>query len=81
MFNKKKKIPDGFTGICHLYYFSGCAMALVLTQPLTEMSIRNIFWGRSGRWLWLATLPPSCADCLSIWEPQPTGTPWASPGL
>jgi hypothetical protein len=20
------------------------------------------------------TLPPSCADCLEIWEPQPPGT-------
>jgi hypothetical protein len=23
----------------------------------------------------LTTLPPSCADCLEIWEPQPPGTP------
>jgi hypothetical protein len=22
----------------------------------------------------LTTLPPSCADCLEIWEPQPPGT-------
>jgi hypothetical protein len=22
----------------------------------------------------LTTLPPSCADCLEIWEPQPSGT-------
>jgi hypothetical protein len=21
-------------------------------------------------------LPPSCADCLEIWEPQPPGTLW-----
>jgi hypothetical protein len=25
----------------------------------------------------LTTLPPSCADCLKIWEPQPPGTPMA----
>jgi len=56
-------------------------MALVLTQPLTEMSIWNIFWGRGGRWLWLTALPHSCADCLEIWEPQPPGTLWAIPGL
>ena len=24
------------------------------------------------------TLPPSSADCLEIWKPQPTGTLWAS---
>ena len=30
--------------------------------------------GKGGRCLWLTTLPPSCADCLEIWEPQPPGT-------
>jgi len=30
--------------------------------------------GKSGRCLGLTTLPPSCADCLEIWEPQPLGT-------
>jgi hypothetical protein len=31
------------------------------TQPLTEMSTRNIFWGsKDGRCVVLTTLPPSC---------------------
>ena len=46
-------------------------MALGLTQPLTEMSTRNTSYG--GRCTGLTTLPPSCADCLKIWEPQPPG--------
>jgi len=25
--------------------------------------------GKGGRCVWLTTLPPSCADCLEIWEP------------
>ena len=29
----------------------------------------------------LTTLPPSSADCLEIWEPQPPGTLRACPGL
>ena len=29
----------------------------------------------------LTTLPPSCADCLELWEPQPPGAPRACPGL
>ena len=29
---------------------------------------------------WLTTLPPSCADCLEIWQPQPSGTLRACPG-
>ena len=50
-------------------------MALGLTQPLTEISTRNISWGsKGGRCVVLATLPPSCADCLEIWEPPPPGT-------
>jgi len=36
--------------------------------------------GKGGRCVGL-TLPPSCADCLEIWEPQPLGTLWGCPGL
>jgi hypothetical protein len=48
------------------------------TQPLTEMSTRNI---SRGRCVGLTTLPPSCVDCLEIWEPQTPGTLRACPGL
>jgi hypothetical protein len=37
-------IPDGVTGIFYLYNLSGHTMALGSTQPLTEMSNRNISW-------------------------------------
>ena len=56
-----------------------CTMALGLTHPVTEMSTRNISLGVKA--VGLITLPPSCADCLEIWEPQPPGTLWACPGL
>jgi len=36
-------------------------MTLGSTQPLTEMSTRNISWGKSGRCLGLTILPPSYA--------------------
>jgi hypothetical protein len=39
------------------------------TKPATEISTRNI------------SLPPWCADCLKIWEPQPPGTLRACQGL
>jgi len=29
--------------------------------------------GEGGRCLRLTNLPPSCADCLEIWEAQPPG--------
>jgi hypothetical protein len=38
-------IPDGVIGIFRLYNPSDRTMALGLTQPLTEMSTRNISWG------------------------------------
>jgi hypothetical protein len=68
-------IPDSVIGIFHWYNPSGRTMALRYIQPLTEMSTRNISWGgKDSRWIRLTTLPPSCADCLEIWKPQPTGT-------
>jgi hypothetical protein len=63
---------DGVTGIFHSHNSSSCTMALGLTQPLT-----GIFPGGKGsQCVVLTTLPPSCADCLEIWEPQPPGTLW-----
>jgi hypothetical protein len=75
-------IPEGVTGIFHQHNPSGRTMALGLTQPLTKMSTRNISWGGKGNWcVQLTTLPPSCANYLEIWEPQPPGTLRACPGL
>jgi hypothetical protein len=70
-------IPDGVIGIFH----SGHTMALGSTQPLTEMSTRNISWGKGRRCVALTTLLTSCADCLEIWEPQPLGNLRACQGL
>jgi hypothetical protein len=30
--------------------------------------------GEGGQCVGLTALPPSCADCRKIWEPQPPGT-------
>ena len=67
---------------CHwnfsLRNHSGCTMALGLTQPLTEMSTRNISWGQ--RW------PERRADntttfmCRLSWN-LGTSTSWNPPGL
>ena len=37
--------------------------------------------GKGGWCVGLTTLPPSCADCLEIWEPQTPGILRACPGL
>jgi hypothetical protein len=49
-------------------------MALGSTQPLTEMSTTNIYWGKVSRCVSLTTLPYPRAVYLKIWEPQPLGT-------
>ena len=75
-------IPDGVIGIFHGHNPSGRTMALGLTQPLTEMNTRNIYYGgKGGRCVGLKTLPPSCADCLenlgasTFWNPQGLSRP------
>ena len=37
--------------------------------------------GNGGRCVGLTALPPSCADCLEIWDPQPPATRRVFPGL
>jgi hypothetical protein len=37
--------------------------------------------GKGGQCVRLIILPPSCADCHEIWEPQPPGTLKARAGL
>jgi len=56
-------------------------MALGSTQPLTEMITRIFPASKGGRCVRLTPLPPSCADCLEIWESEPPGTLRACPGL
>jgi hypothetical protein len=62
-------IIDGVIGFFHWHNPSGRTMALWWTQPLTEMSTRNVSWGKGGRCVGLTALPSSCADCLEIREP------------
>ena len=45
------------------------------TTSESTQSVREIFPEvKGGRCVGLTALPPSCADCLEIWEPQPPGT-------
>jgi hypothetical protein len=56
-------------------------MALGSTQLLNRNEYQDVSWekgGKGGRCVGLTTLPPSYADCLEIWEPQPAGTLRAS---
>jgi len=50
---------------------------------ITYQNIKNIYvqGGKGCRCVRLTTLPPSCAVCLEIWEPQTPGTLRACSGL
>ena len=60
---------------------SARTMALGSTQPLTNEYREYFLVGKSDRCVLLITLPPSCAECHEIWEPQAPGNLRASPGL
>jgi hypothetical protein len=63
-------IPDSVVGIVCRHNPSGRTMTLRSTQPLTEMSTRNISSSKIGQCGGLTTLQPSCADCVRNLEPQ-----------
>jgi hypothetical protein len=74
-------IPDGVSGIFYLRNPSCSTMILESTEPLKEMSNRNISWGKGGQCVGLTSLPPSCVDCLEIWEPETPGFLKVCPGV
>ena len=75
-------IPDGVIRILLWHNTSGHTMALGVDTASNRNEYQEYFRGGKGsRCIWLTTLPPSCANCLEIWEPQPPGTLRACPGL
>ena len=74
-------IPGGVTGFFSDISPSDRSIALGLTQPLVNMSTRNIPGGKGDRCVRLTTSPPLRAECHEIWEPKPPGTLWVTPGL
>jgi hypothetical protein len=67
-----------------MWYISVIRMSIHMKCQLIlrDFRLTPIFsGGKGGRCVWLTTLPPSCADCLEIWEPRPPGALRACPGL
>ena len=53
--------------------------ALGSTRPLVKMSTSNIPWGPVREADDLTTF--TCRNVMKIWEPNPPGTLWDTPGL
>ena len=66
---------------CLIVYIAGARWGTALQAGSIPDGTRNISWGKGSRCVGLTTLPPSCTDCLEIWEPQIPGTLRACPGL
>jgi len=65
--------------ICFQWYTSLAVLRALYVDLDIILSNRNeyqefLLGGKGGRCVGLTTLPPSCADCLEIWELQPPGT-------
>ena len=74
-------IPNG-VGVSHWLNPSGRTMAPGVDSASNRNEYQEYFLeGTGGRYVGLTDLPPSCADCLEIWEPQIPGTLRACPGL
>ena len=68
-------IPDGVIGIFHLTRSFWPHHGPGVDSASNRNEYQEYFLGgKGGRCVGLTTLPPSCADCLEIWEPQPPGT-------
>jgi len=78
----KALIPD----VVSLKFFIDLIVQLHCCPGFDSAANRNeyqeYFLGvKGGRCVGLSTLPPSCANCVEIWELEPAGSHRAHPGL
>jgi len=71
-------IYDGFVGI--FYWHNPYNRGVNSASDKNEYQ-EYFLWSKDGRCVGLTTLPPSCADCLEVWEPQTSANFRARLGL
>jgi hypothetical protein len=67
--NVASSIPDGVIGIFYSHYPSERTVVLSATQPLTEMSTRNVFLGGRGGVNTAGAVKLTTFMCIKFWEP------------
>jgi hypothetical protein len=71
-------IPGGVIGIFH-WQIPSCRCGPGIDSVFNRNEYHEYFLGgKGGRYVALTNLPPSCADCLEIWE---SSTSWNPQGL
>jgi hypothetical protein len=79
-----RKVPGSIAGGLTRFFSDifpyDLTMSLGSTQPLVKINTRNIPGGKGVRCVRL-TSSPSRVKSYEIWEPKPSGTLWATPGL
>ena len=79
--NVAGSIPDGVTRFFHLHNPSDRTGRRFDSASNRSEYQECFLGGKGGRCIGLRNLPPSCADCHAVWEPQPPGTLRACPGI
>jgi hypothetical protein len=78
LWNVTGSIPDSVTGIFHWHNRFGRTVALGSTQPLTEMSTRNLSWGVKAAGSYLTTFMCRLSKNLGAstsWSPKGMSRP------
>jgi hypothetical protein len=69
-----RKVPGSIPGRVTGDFFRIIRQVHVLgVDSASKNEYQDVPGGKGGRCEGVTTLPPSCAECLEIWEPKPPG--------
>ena len=65
-----RKVPGSIPGRVTGDFFRSIRLVHVPgVESTSKNEYQDIPGGKGGRYVGVTTLPPSCAECLEIWEP------------
>ena len=70
----RRKVPASIPGrVTGDFFRSIRQVHMPGVDSASKNEYQDIPGGKGGRCIGVTTLPPSCAECLEVWEPQPPG--------